>query len=67
MPLSPHARAAQYRDYAADLRRLADRTHADIDRQQLVRLADKFELLAGSHEQTTLAAVADIPLKRILP
>jgi hypothetical protein len=54
MPLSPTARAAQYRGYAEDLRRLAGQSGTAVDRQQLATLADEFDQLAESLEHSDL-------------
>jgi|GraSoiStandDraft_50_1057286.scaffolds.fasta_scaffold1580747_2 hypothetical protein len=54
MPLSPAARAAQYRGYAGDLRRMAGQSGAEADRQQLATLADEFDQLAESLEHSDL-------------
>jgi hypothetical protein len=56
MPISLAARAAHCRNYGADLRRLADRTLGEFDRERLLRLADEFERLARSIETVRLAA-----------
>ena len=54
-PKTPHARAARYREQAAELRRLADRLAAgDSNRQQLLNLAQDFDELADSIGQTSL-------------
>lgn len=44
---TPEARAARYRERAAELRRLAEALAIhDVNRQQLVHLAEDFEELA---------------------
>jgi hypothetical protein len=59
MPLSPAARAAQYRGYAEDLRRLAGQSGAAVDRQQLATLANEFDQLAASLERGDLISRAN--------
>ena len=44
MPLSPAARAAQYRGYAEELRRLAGQSGAAVDQRRLATLANEFDL-----------------------
>ena len=56
MPVSLPDRAAHYRNYAADLRRLAERTWGDFDREKLLRLAEQFDRFATSIENVLLAA-----------
>jgi hypothetical protein len=56
MPVSLPERAAHYRDYAADLRRLAGRTWNEFDREKLLRLAKELDGFAESIERVTLAA-----------
>jgi hypothetical protein len=53
---SPEERAARYRNYAAFLRRLADRTNVDMAGARLRNLADQFDQLAASIRRATLAA-----------
>ena len=43
MPVSLPERAAHYRDYAADMRRLAGSTWHEFDREKLLGLADQFD------------------------
>jgi hypothetical protein len=59
MPLSPAARAAQYRGYASDLRRLAGQPGAEVDRQRLATLANEFDQLAASLERGDLISRAN--------
>jgi hypothetical protein len=56
MSQSPEERAARYRNYAAFLRQLANRTSTETARAQLTRLADEFERLAASIQRSPLAA-----------
>ena len=56
MPVSLPERAAHYRDYAADLRRLADRTWSEFDRKKLLQLAKQFDCFAESIERVALTA-----------
>ena len=56
MPVSLPERAAHYRDYAADLRRLAGRTWNEFDREKLLRLAKQFDRFAENIEHVTLIA-----------
>jgi len=52
-PDTPLGRAARYRERAAELRHLAEELAAsDVNRQQLLNLADDFEELADSLGQT---------------
>ncbi len=53
---SPEERAILYHNYAAFLRRLADRTHAETARARLRNLAVEFETLAESIHRAWLAA-----------
>ena len=56
-PVTPQARAAHYRERAVELRRLAEELAAgDVNRQQLLNLADDFEELADSLGQTPLGS-----------
>ena len=64
MPLWPEARSAQYRDYADDLRRLADRVHTNVERQRLTDLADEFDRLAESLERSDLILRGYLPSRR---
>jgi hypothetical protein len=52
----PEERAAQYGNYAAHLRLLADQTRFDSSRAQLRRLADKLDQLAWSMRHVKLVA-----------
>jgi hypothetical protein len=52
----PEERAAQYGNYAAHLRLLADRTRFDMTRAQLRQLADRLDQLAWSMRHGTLVA-----------
>ena len=55
MPDTPQSRAAHYRERAAELRRLAGTIPPnDVNRQQLLNLADDFEELAESLGRTPL-------------
>ena len=56
MPVSLPERATHYRDYAADLRRLAGRTWNEFDREKLLQLAKQFDRFAESIERVMLAA-----------
>ena len=58
MPLSPAARAAQYRGYAEELRRLAGQSGAAVDQRRLATLANEFDQLAASLERADLASFA---------
>ena len=53
MPVSLPERAAHYRDYAADMRRLAGSTWHEFDREKLLGLADQFDGFAESIERVT--------------
>jgi hypothetical protein len=54
MPDTPQLRAARYRRRAAELRHLADAIPPhDVNRQQLLNLADDFEELAASMRTST--------------
>jgi hypothetical protein len=56
-PNSPEARAAHYRERAAELRHLAEKLAAtDVNPQQLLNLAEDFEELADSLGQTRLGS-----------
>ena len=52
----PEERAAQYGNYAAHLRLLADRTRFDTARAQLRQLADRLDQLAWSMRHVKLVA-----------
>jgi len=52
----PEERALLYPNYAAFLRRLASRTHAEKARAQLPNLADQFDQLAESIHRARVAA-----------
>jgi hypothetical protein len=52
----PEERALRYHNYAAFLRRLADRTQAETARARLRTLADEFDQLAESIHRARLAA-----------
>jgi hypothetical protein len=56
MPQSPEERAARYRNYAAFLRLVADRTSVDTARARLRRLAEQFDRLGASIQSATFAA-----------
>jgi hypothetical protein len=49
-------RAAQYRERASELRRLAAQTRYDDIRRQLRSLAEQFEALAATVDRVTVAA-----------
>ena len=54
-PDNPEAHAARYRSRAAELRRLAQQLAIhDVNRQQLLHLAEDFEELADSLGRTPL-------------
>ena len=52
----PEERALSYHNYAAFLRRLADRTEAETARARLRNLADQIDQLAASIYRIRLAA-----------
>jgi hypothetical protein len=52
----PEERAAQYGNYAAHLRLLADRTRFDMTRAQLRQLADRLDQLAWSMRHVKVIA-----------
>ena len=52
----PEERALRYHNYAAFLRRLADRTQAETARARLRTLADQIDQLAESIYRIRLAA-----------
>ena len=56
MSRQPEERAMRYRNYAAFLRRLADRTRVETARTRLRNLADQFDQLAESVHRARLAA-----------
>jgi hypothetical protein len=56
MPREPEERALRYHNYAAFLRRLADRTKAETVRARLLILADQFDQLGESIHRVRLAA-----------
>ena len=56
MSRQPEERALRYHNYAALLRRLADRTQAETVRARLHTLADQIDQLAESVYRIRLAA-----------
>ena len=56
MSRQPEERALRYHNYAAFLRRLANRTQAETARARLRTLADQFDQLAESIHRARLAA-----------
>ena len=52
----PEEHALRYHNYAAFLRRLASRTHAETARARLRTLADQFDQLAESIHRARVAA-----------
>jgi len=53
-------RTTRYRTYAAELRRLVDRTPGDVERRQMLALAKKFEGLAATVERSKLAQAIEV-------
>ena len=56
MSRQPEERALRYHNYAAFVRRLADRTQVETARGRLHTLADQFDQLAESVHGARLAA-----------